>query len=151
MTSDVRTEPVAVPGQATAPKRRRPDVPRRTPPKPQKTSRKKLEKKIDKAEADLARSLREGQRLRWFVILMVTTWPVGLIWGPWWAAYIATGWFCFWGVGHYLNFFHRRNSRIRLAEAKEDLAGFLERAPTASDGASATAGSSDEDDGAKTD
>ncbi len=128
MTGEARTEPVGVPGTQTAPRKPRADVPLRTPPK--RLSRAKLKKRVTRAEQDLERALTEGRRLKWFAVLMFTTWPIGLIWGPWWAAYIAVGWFCFWAVGHYLNFFHRRNARIRLEEAREDLALAPDDPPT---------------------
>jgi hypothetical protein len=81
----------------------------------------KLERRVDKRDARVKQALIEKGRLKWFLVLAVTTWPIGLIWNGWIAAWIFTGWLTFWGVGYYTNFFHLRRAREALAEAEKTL------------------------------
>lgn len=91
--------------------------------------RKRLKRQLRRAQDEAVQVIVERDRLKYFLILMVTTWPIGLFWGWSWALYIAVGWACFWVVGRYLNFFHRRNANIRLAIAQQDVAAFHEANP----------------------
>jgi hypothetical protein len=81
----------------------------------------KLERRVAKRRAGVDQSLVERGRLKWFVLLAVVTWPLGLIWNGWIAAWIFFGWLTFWAVGAYTNFFHLRRAREALAEAEQAL------------------------------
>lgn len=60
----------------------------------------------------------EGKRLKWFLVLAITTWPLGLLWKSWLAVSIFLAWMCFYLVGNYISFFHRRECARRLDEAR---------------------------------
>lgn len=59
----------------------------------------------------------ERQRLKWFLLLALTTWPIGLIWKAWVAVVICLTWTCFYLAGVYFSFFHRRECARRLEDA----------------------------------
>lgn len=88
----------------------------------------KLERRVRKREAKVEQTLVEKRRLKWFLLLAVTTWPLGLIWNVWIALWIAAGWLTFWGVGYYTNFFHLRRAREALKEAEQKLQALRDEA-----------------------
>lgn len=86
-----------------------------------------LERKVEIRRGRLEQSLKEKGRLKWFVVLAFTTWPLGLLAGPWYAAWIFAGWLCFWAVGAYSNYFHRKQAETNLKNAEDELASLTVR------------------------
>lgn len=89
--------------------------------------RETLERRLDKQRDRLAQTLKEKRRLKWFVVLAVTTWPLGLLGGPWYAAWIFAGWLVFWGVGAYSNYFHVKQAATNLKNAEDELSAYNAR------------------------
>ncbi len=94
-------------------------------------SRERLERKVEVRAARLEQILKEKRRLKWFVALALTTWPIGFIGGPWYAAWIFVGWLIFWGVGTYSSYFHLKQAKTNLKNAEDELATFTVRAGVA--------------------
>lgn len=88
------------------------------------SERERLERKVETRRSRLEQSLKERGRLKWFLILAVTTWPLGLFAGPWYAAWIFVTWLIFYAVGRYSNFFHVRQATTNLHNAEEELAHY---------------------------
>ncbi|MFZ9886474.1 MAG: hypothetical protein ACO3JL_03135 [Myxococcota bacterium] len=89
------------------------------------TDRDALERRIEKRKQRLAQALHEKGRLKWFLVLSVTTWPLGLFAGPWYAAWIGCGWLVFWAVGSYSNYFHIKQAKTNLQNAEDELSALL--------------------------
>lgn len=84
--------------------------------------RERLERKLGLRRARFEQALKERRRLKWFLVLAATTWPVGLLAGPWYAAWIFVTWLLFWAVGRYSNYFHVKQARTSLKDAEDELA-----------------------------
>ena len=80
----------------------------------------KLERRVEKRRAKVSETLQEKARLKWLHLLLFLS-PFGLLWAWWLAAWIAFAWITFWGVGAYMNYFHRREAETRLADAEREL------------------------------
>ena len=80
----------------------------------------KAQRQLARAERDVDRTETERGRLKWFLLLAVTTWPLGFIWNGWIAIYIATSWLTFWAVGAYLNYWHRSSAKSKLDIARRE-------------------------------
>lgn len=89
------------------------------------SERERLERKVETRRGRLEQSLKERGRLKWFLILAATTWPIGLLAGPWYAAWICATWLIFWAVGRYSNYFHVKQATTNLQNAEEELAHYL--------------------------
>lgn len=72
---------------------------------------------VRKIRAEQLELEAERGRLKWFLLLALTTWPIGLLWRPWIAAVIFLTWVCFYLAGVYFSFFHRRECARRLEDA----------------------------------
>ena len=81
-----------------------------------------LERRVERRRAGVDQSIVERKRLKWFLLLAVTTWPIGLFWNIWIVLWIFSGWLIFWCVGAYTNFFHHRRAKEALADAERMLA-----------------------------
>ena len=76
---------------------------------------------VESKRRDVEQSLVEHKRLKVFPILALTTpWPA-LLFSWRLSAALFGSWMLFWTVGHYLNFFHRREARQKLENAENDL------------------------------
>jgi cbb3-type cytochrome oxidase subunit 3 len=76
---------------------------------------------VDQKRRDVEQALVEHKRLKIFPILALTTpWPA-LLFSWRLSAALFGSWMLFWVVGHYLNFFHRREARQKLENAENDL------------------------------
>jgi nitrate reductase NapE component len=84
----------------------------------------KLERRVKRALARVGQAETERRRLKWFFVLAATTWPLGLVGGPWYAAWIFAGWLVFWGVGAYSNYFHKKQAAINLKNAEDELSAY---------------------------
>jgi hypothetical protein len=84
--------------------------------------RAKAERRLKNRRAKVEQIEKEKGRLKWFLLLAVVSWPAGLPWGWWAAAWIFFGWMTFYFVGLYSNFFHLKNARTQLQLAEEQLA-----------------------------
>lgn len=81
----------------------------------------KKEKQLANARAYVVQTEVERGRLKVFLILAATTWPIGLVWHWLWCVAIALSWLTFFAVGSYLSFFHRRNARSRVEDLERQL------------------------------
>ena len=82
---------------------------------------KKARRRLEKAEADVVRTAHERDQLKWILLPMATTWPLGFVWHGWIALYIFLAWFSVYGVGRYLSWGHHRNAVDRLAETRAEV------------------------------
>lgn len=90
-------------------------------------ARAKLVSRVEKRRERLEQSLKEKRRLKWFIVLAFSTWPLGLLGGPWYAAWVFVGWLIFWGVGSYSNYFHVKQALTNLKNAEDELASYTVR------------------------
>lgn len=72
---------------------------------------------IEKLRQEQKELESERKRLKWFLVLAVTLWPLGLFWQTWVAALIFISFICFYLSGCYFSFFHRRECTRKLEEA----------------------------------
>lgn len=89
--------------------------------------RERLQRKVASRRGRLEQLLKEKRRLKWFLVLAATTWPLGLLAGPWYAAWIFVTWLLFWGVGRYSNYFHAKQAVTSLKDAEDELASLTVR------------------------
>lgn len=77
---------------------------------------------VESRKKDVAQAEKERARLKAFPILAVVTPLVALPFDWRVAVGLCATWLAFWGVGAYLNFFHRRDMAQKLADAERALA-----------------------------
>ncbi len=68
---------------------------------------------------ELAQLKKERDRLKWFLVLAVTTWPFGLLYKGWLCLFITASWLSFWAVGKYQSYFHIRECLRKMEDAQK--------------------------------
>lgn len=101
--------------------RRTPPVGSPLPPPTLEEARSRAERLVQQRRADVEQAERERRRLKAFPVLAVATPLVALPFSWQIAAGLFATWLCFWGVGAYLNFFHRRDCAQKLRDAEQEL------------------------------
>jgi hypothetical protein len=72
-------------------------------------------------ERDVEQAEHERRRLRVFPVLAVVTPLLALPFDRRVSVGLLAVWLAFWAVGHYLSFFHRRDTAQKLADARRAL------------------------------
>lgn len=78
-----------------------------------------LDKLIYELEVEYVQLLNESRKMRWFLALALTAWPLGFFVSPWLALFITFSFFTIWAVGSYVSFMHRRENQRKLEDAKK--------------------------------
>ncbi len=98
----------------------------------------KKQKQLINARAYVVQTEVERNRLKTFLVLAGTTWPIGLVWHWLWSIAIVLSWLTFFAVGSYLSFFHRRNARSRVEDLERQLRAMGADVPPDPNGASSS-------------
>lgn len=76
---------------------------------------------LDARARDVAQAEKERRRLRVFPVVAVVAGVLALPFHRTAAAGLFATFLAFWAVGHYLNYFHRRDMAQKLADARRAL------------------------------